>query len=443
MRFLNPIFLTNRVFYLLGLVATLFALGFSWSAAVYAGFTLLFALCLGVAYDVWQSFQLANRLTAERAVPKFFSMSDENHVQVVIHNENQRSLSLRVIDEIPIQFQIRDFMLEESVGAESQRTLKYPLTPVKRGEFVFNSINLLFKAPLGLVEHKKTIEQRQTVKVYPSFMQMQKFEMMAFNAVRQDEGIRRLRKLGHGYEFSDIRHYVIGDDPRSVNWKASSRAGSLMVNNYEDERSQKIYAIIDQGRTMRMPFNGMSLMDYAINTSLSILNIALKNHDNSGLLTFSRSTNIFVPAKRKSNQLTMIMDALYNQESTINEANFAELFTSIKKRIRNRSLLFLFTNFQSLSALQRVLPHLKRLNKDHLLVVTFFENTELEAFRNEEIRTTLDMASKVMADKLSEELTQIVYELRNAGIQAIKTRPEDLTSNTVSKYLELKSRGLI
>jgi uncharacterized protein (DUF58 family) len=137
------------------------------------------------------------------------------------------------------------------------------------------------------------------------------------------------------------------------------------------------------------------------------------------------------------------MEVLYNEKSTINEANYTALFTSVKKRIRNRSLLFLFTNFQSLSSLKRVLPQLKRLNKDHLLVVIFFENTELEAFRHEEIKNTLDMASKVMADKLSEELTQIVYELRNAGIQAIKTRPEDLTTNTVSKYLELKSRGLI
>ncbi|MBI1286975.1 MAG: DUF58 domain-containing protein [Flavobacteriales bacterium] len=443
MRLLRPIFLTNRVFYLLGFCITVFALGFSFSGLVYAGFLLLAMILVAVAVDIRSAQQLAQNIEVERKVAPHFSLSDSNSVKLYMKNGNGRPIQVRIIDEIPVQFQVRDFLLREELPANDERSIQYQLTPAKRGEFIFNSINILFEAPLGLVEYRKTIEQQQRVKVYPSFEQMQKFEMMAFNSVRQDEGIRRLRRIGHGYEFSDIRHYVIGDDPRSVNWKASSRMGELMVNNYEDERSQKVYAIIDQSRTMRMPFNGMSLMDYAINTSLAILNIALKNQDHSGLMSFSKTLGVYVPAQRKNNQLSRIMDALYNQESSTNEANYAELFTSIKTRIRNRSLLFLFTNFQSLNALKRVLPQLKRLNRDHLLVVTFFENTELETFRQEPIQTTLDMASKVMADKLSEELTQIVYELRTAGIQAIKTRPEDLTTNTVNKYLELKSRGLI
>lgn len=443
MKFLKPIFFTNRVFYLLGTCATIFAFGFTWHALVYAAWALLALTCLAVAIDIRSAFGMAGRIDAKRKVASLFSLSDPNTVKLRLSNENRRPIAIRIIDEIPIQFQIRDFMLNETLAAEETKWIGYDLTPVQRGSFNFNDINILFLAPLGLVEFRKRFEQPQSVKVYPSFEQMQKFEMMAFNSVRQDEGIRRLRKIGHGYEFSDIRHYVIGDDPRSVNWKASGRMGRLMVNNYEDEKSQKVYAIIDQSRTMRMPFAGMSLMDYAINSSLAILNIALKNQDHSGLMTFSKGMDTFVPAQRKNNQLNRILDALYDQQSTANEANYAELFTSVKTRIRNRSLLFLFTNFQSLNALKRVLPQLKRLNRDHLLVVIFFENTELEAFRNEPIKTTLDMASKVIADKLSEELTQIVYELRNAGIQAIKTRPEDLTTNTVNKYLELKSRGLI
>lgn len=440
---LAPIFLTNRVFYTLGGIIALFAFGFALPLLVYAAWIALFGLAIAVAYDLKTAYTLTGNLTAERVVPKYFSLSDENLVRLNLINKNNLAISIKLIDEIPIQFQVRDFLLLETLKPNEERTIQYPLKPVRRGEFIFHSINILFKAPLKLIEFRKSIPQQQTVKVYPSFVQMQKFEMLAFNASREDEGIRKLRRLGHGYEFSDIRQYVVGDDPRSVNWKASSRTGVLMVNNYEDERSQKIYAVIDQGRTMRMPFEGMSLLDYSINATLPILNIALKNHDNAGLLMFSNTTHSYVPASRKSNQRTRIMEVLYNEKSTINEANYTALFTSVKKRIRNRSLLFLFTNFQSLSSLKRVLPQLKRLNKDHLLVVIFFENTELEAFRHEEIKNTLDMASKVMADKLSEELTQIVYELRNAGIQAIKTRPEDLTTNTVSKYLELKSRGLI
>lgn len=443
MRILAPIFLTNRVFYLLGAIATLFAFGFSWGILVYLAWAALGLHFVAVVAEIWLAYQMAKQIDARRKVAPLFSLSDSNEVKLKLINGNNRSIQIRLIDEIPIQFQMRDFELKEELKPNDSRWISYPLTPVIRGRFEFNDINILFLTPFKLVEFRKRIPQSQAVKVYPSFLQMQKFEMMAFSSVRQDEGIRRMRRIGHGYEFSDIRQYVIGDDTRSVNWRASSRSQQIMVNNFEDEKSQQVYAVIDNSRSMRMPFGGMSLMDYAINTSLSILNIALKNQDYSGLISFSKDVETFVPALKRNNQLNRILDALYNQKNSSYEANYAGLFKHIGTRVRNRSLLFLYTNFQSINALHRVLPILKRLNRDHLLVVIFFENTELEAFREEPIHNTMDMASKVMADKLSEELIQIVYELRNAGIQAIKTRPEDLTTNTVSKYLELKSRGLI
>ena len=96
-----------------------------------------------------------------------------------------------------------------------------------------------------------------------------------------------MRRIGHSYEFEQIKNYVRGDDYRSINWKATSRRGHLMVNQYEDERAQQVYNIIDKSRSMKMPFNGMSLLDYAINTSLVISNVALQKHDRAGLMTFS------------------------------------------------------------------------------------------------------------------------------------------------------------
>lgn len=421
----------------------LFALGFSWGVLVYVAEAGLALLLVAIIIEIRSGFKMAGLIGAERKVAPLFSLSDVNDVKLKLINENNRQVNILIIDEIPIQFQLRDFELKEKLEANETRWISYQLTPVIRGKFEFNDINLLFRTPLKLIEFRKSIAQPQAVKVYPSFVQMQKFEMMAFDSVRNDEGIRRMRRIGHGYEFSDIRQYVIGDDTRSINWRASSRSKGVMVNNYEDEKSQKVYAVIDSSRAMRMPFGGMGLMDYAINTSLSILNIALKNQDHAGLISFSKDVETFVAARKRNNQLNQILDSLYDQQNSSLEANYSALFQHVGTRIRNRSLLFLFTNFQSVSALKRVLPILKRLNLDHLLVVIFFENTELERLREEPVTNTMDMATKVMADKLSEELTQIVYELRNAGIQAIKSRPEDLTTNTVSKYLELKSRGLI
>lgn len=443
MRFLKPIFLRNRFFYALGVVILLFALGFSLPVFLYGGYALLALLFVLTIVDLIRLAQVRKVISATRELPNHFSMHDDNPVYLNVANRSTQTFSLRVIDELPEQFQERNFSYSFKLLPASDKKLEYQLKPLSRGEYIFQSINLFYSSFLGLVEYRLIVPQKHIVKVYPSFIQMKKFELMVFNADRMQVGLRRIRRIGHGYEFSDIRQYVLGDDPRTINWKASSRTGNMMVNNYQDEKSQQVYALINKSRVMRMPFDGLSLMDYAINTTLSILNIALRNQDNVGLLTFAKETEEFLPAQRRSNQLQLILDKLYNQKESTEEANYQGLFQSLRGRIKGRSLLLMFTNFMSLNSLKRELPELKRMNRGHLLVVIFFENTELEDFRNAEVKTTRDISSKTMADRLSEELQQVIYELRNAGIQAIKSKPKELTANTVSKYLELKSRGMI
>ncbi len=443
MKILKPIFLKNKVFYLLGVTALLFALGFSWNWLIYCGFASIVAILIAIVLDLIHSSKQAKFISVTRKVPKHFSMSDMNVVELTIKNTGSAPLSLRIIDELPLQFQKRDFEVKREIEAYGTDIFTYSLKPLTRGEYVFHHINVFFTGKLGLLEYRTRVESEQCVKVYPSYEQMRKFELMVFNSGQSHDGIRKTPRIGHGYEFSDIRQYVAGDDPRAINWKASSRVGHMMVNNFQEEKSQKVYAVIDKSRVMRMPFGGLSLMDYAINTSLTILNIALRNQDNIGLVTFSKEVESFIPAQRRNSQIQKILDELYRQKEREFESNFRGLYESLKVKIKGRSLLLLFTNFMSLNSLQRALPELKRISRDHLLVVIFFENTELKEFKNKDVTQLFDIASQTMAQRLSEELDQVMYELKKVGIQTIKTKPEDLTANTINKYLELKSRGLI
>lgn len=443
MKILKPIFLKDRVFYLLAACVLVFMFGFSWYPLVYLACAMLVTIFAGIAYDLIYCQRHIKGVHIDRKVPKHFSMGDANEVVFHLTNASTEDLSIRIIDELPAQFQERDFDMIRQVSAGETDKFKYPLNPKTRGEYFFHQINLFISGKLGLVEFRKIVPAEHRVKVYPSFLQMRKFELMLFNTGHNQDGIRKTPRIGHGYEFSDIRQYVPGDDPRAVNWKASSRAQNIMVNNYQEEKSQKVYAIIDKSRVMRMPFDGLSLMDYAINTSLSVLNIALRNEDNVGLMSFSKELETFVPAQKRNNQIQIILDKLYNQTEREYESNFGGLYKSLKLKVKGRSLLLLFTNFLSLNSLKRALPELRRINRDHLLVVIFFENTELEEFRQESVSSLFDIASQTMAQRLSEELDQVMFELKKVGIQTIKTKPEDLTANTINKYLELKSRGLI
>jgi uncharacterized protein (DUF58 family) len=216
-----------------------------------------------------------------------------------------------------------------------------------------------------------------------------------------------------------------------------------MVNHFQDERSQQIYSLIDKGRVMQMPFNGLSLLDYAINASLVISNIAIRKSDKAGLITFQDKVNTILPANRLSNQMNNILESLYNQKTAYVESDYSNLHTIIKRKISQRSLLLLFTNFETVFALQRQLPYLLSLSRQHLVVVIFFENTELSEITSRSANGLKEIYHKTIAERLYMEKKLIVKELLKHGIQALLTPPENLTVNTINKYLELKARNLI
>jgi uncharacterized protein (DUF58 family) len=387
--------------------------------------------------------QNQNLILSSRKTPKLFSLGDENSVKIHLMNRFSIKLFITIYDELPVQFQQRDFQMKLSLNIGEKRTLKYSLLPLVRGEYEFGKINLIISSKIGLILRRVRKSEEQMIPVYPSIMQMKKYELMAFASISNFQGIKKVRRLGHSYEFEQIKTYVQGDDIRSINWKATSRKNQLMVNQYEDERSQQVYSIIDKSRSMRMPFNGLSLLDYAINTSLVISNIALKKHDKTGLISFSDKMGSTVRADKGKVQLKKILQALYNEKEARLEANYELLFHAIRNIIKSRSLIFLYLNFESAYALERALPVLRRINAHHLLVVMIFENTELESFSSKKAEYIRDIYTQTIAQKMVLEKKHLAIKLRKQGIQTILTKPENLSMNTVNKYLELKAKGLI
>ena len=440
---MKNLFLTNRFFITFGLIAGLFVCGFLVGPLFPVAQTVLVLAITLVGLDILLLFNSSVKVKVRRTCAKMFSLGEQNVVRLFLENQSGKDLQVEVIDELPIQFQKRNFSHFLQLKPNEEQSLSYKLKPVERGEYEFGAVNLFMSTFLGLVQRRYRHKYPMQIPVYPSIMQMKNFELRAFDRISHQNGIKKMRRLGHSYEFEQIKNYVQGDDYRSVNWKASSRRGQLMVNQYTDERAQQVYCMIDKSRSMRMPFDGLSLMDYAINTSLVISNIALQKHDKAGLLTFSDKIGTTIKADRKANQLNKILHALYKEKERPLEANFELLYHSARKLIKGRSLLLLFTNFESSFALERVLPILRRINNIHLLVVVFFENTEIKEFTEQTVTTTEDIYLQTIAQKFLSEKAQMVYKLKQYGIQAILTKPEDLSINTVNKYLELKSRGLI
>ncbi|MGB3798167.1 MAG: DUF58 domain-containing protein [Lewinella sp.] len=438
---MSNIYLGNRFFYTLGGLVVLSALGFYYTplypvAVGTAGLLLVLTL-----YDVYRLYQYSSRVGGERKLPGVLSLGDELPVAIEMRNTGNADLWAVVTDELPEQLQVRDQRIPLHLPARSQQAFTYPLRPLTRGVYRFGSLNIFLQTGWRLAERRLVLPRGKDVAVYPSIVQMKKFSLEA-RAASALSGSRQPRPVARSYEFDQIKEYVKGDDLRSVNWKATARRGQVMVNQYETERAQRIYSIIDKGRTMLMPFGGLSLLDYAINASLALTRVILDGQDRAGLITFSDKLGDVIPADSKSDQLHRILETLYRQREREGESDYDLLYYATRRFLPGRSLLLLFTNFESNYALDRVMPVLKRIARHHSLVVILFENTEVAALLSEPTPDLGSVYRKSTARRYVQERQLMALRLRRNGIRVILTPPEKLTGQTINEYLQMKRKGL-
>ena len=453
MKLLRALYFSLRVWFILAgfvvafIVAYALPILFSLLQIAFAVFVGLLLIEIGLLFRKAAPGGQSN-FFARRDMPDRLSNGDQNPITLYLENRYAFSAPVEIVDEIPFQFQRRDVLFTADIKPNETKAIRYELRPTRRGEYSFGAINVFVMTPLRLLKRRFQFEQGRMVPVYPSYLQMRQYELLAASNRLTELGIKRIRRIGHSMEFEQVRPYTIGDDLRTINWKATARRSdpnqsNLVVNAYTDERSQAVYCLIDKGRVMRSPFEGLTLLDYAINASLVLSNIALLKQDRAGIVTFSDRMGQVLPAERRPGHMLKILEVLYRQKTRYLETDFEALYATIRTQVRQRGLLLLFTNFETISGMRRQLPYLRRLAKDHLLLVVFFDNTELRTLLDTPAYDTEQIYLKTIAEKFSYEKQLIVKELSQYGIQSILTAPRDLTANTVNKYLELKARGMI
>lgn len=440
---IKHIYLEKRFFVLFFGIVILFVTAYFFQNLLWVAKMLFFGFTMCFILDIWLLFRNKKGIYANRVLPEKLSNGDDNSIFILISNSHTFTCEIKIIDELPVQLQIRDFIIQSTLKPAEEKQLTYKLRPTERGEYHFGNLNVFSQSPLKLISRKQMFNSQAMVPNYPSFLQLKKYEFIAFTNKLKNFGLKKIRRIGHTLEFEQIKNYVTGDDVRNINWKATAKRNQLMVNQYQDEKSQPVYSIIDTGRVMKMPFNQLALLDYAINSTLAISNIVLKKNDKAGMFTFSRKVENKVAAERRKSQMQLLLETLYNIETDFSESDFLRLYIDIKRMVKQRSLLLLYTNFETMDALHRQLPYLLAIAKQHLLVVIFFENTELKTLLQSKAETTKEIFDKTIAEKFAFEKKLIVNELNKYGIQSILTAPEDLTINTINKYLEIKARGLI
>ena len=433
-------FLTKRFYILVLVVILLLGGGYLFGSLFIIGLLGLLALLLALAFDGYLLYRTKG-IQAFRQCAGRFSNGDDNEVILRIESRYSYPVRLIVIDEVPVIFQQRNVHFELSLLPNEGKTLTYRLRPTRRGEYGFGFIRVFTTTRIGLISRRATCGRPETVKVYPSYLMLHRYELLAMSDNLTELGIKRIRRAGHQTEFEQIKEYVKGDDYRT--WKASARRHQLMVNVYQDERSQQIYSVIDKGRVMQQAFRGMTLLDYAINASLVLSYVAMRKDDKAGLVTFNEYFDTFVPASKQVGQMQTLLENLYKQETTFGETDFSALCGHLGKHVNKRSFLVLYTNFSNMTSLNRQLVYLQQLARQHRGLVVFFEDADLKEYIAGKSVTTEDYYRHVIAEKFAFEKRLIVSTLKQHGIYSLLTTPDKLSIDVINKYLEMKSRQLL
>lgn len=435
-------YLTRRFYIAFVLIILAIASGYWYAPLFGIGKVVLWLFLVLVAADYALLYHRRGIKTM-RFVPERFSNGDENEVRLRVESTYPFPVWIDIIDEIPFIFQRRDISFKTVLRARRERQVRYRLRPTHRGVYGFGRIRTFVSTPLGLLARRFTTGEPQDVKVYPSFLMLQRYELLAISNRLTDMGIKKIRRIGHNTEFEQIKDYVQGDDFRTINWKATARRHQLMTNVYQDERSQQLFCVIDKGRVMQQAFRGMTLLDYAINASLVLSYVAIRREDKAGLLTFDDHFDSYLPAEKQPGHLQAMLETLYAQQSTFGESDFSALADSVNQHISKRSLLVLFTNFSGKIAMERQLPYLRQLSRHHRLLVVFFEDMDLKAYNATTAHTTEEYYQHVIGEKFAYEQRLVASLLRQQGILSLYTTPENLSVDVINKYLEMKTRGLV
>ncbi len=381
-------------------------------------------------------------LIIERISDDKLYFKDMNKIEFKVKNIYEKPLKIEIKDDFPsLHFNIHSSELFKTVQPGQEEIFSYELIPSKRGSYVFQNIYLRYHGILGLCKKYAVIERPFEYKVYPNLKNISRYRLIVQKNRLLTAGNRKVSLRGMGTEFESLKEYVEGDDYRKINWMATARENKLIVNQYEAEKNQPVYILIDTGRSMSYSIRGYKKLDFSINAAIILSDIVNQKGDNSGLMIFNTEVSKIIPPGKGDSHRNEIMEALYHIEDTKLSSDYQGAFLELANRQKRRSIVFIFTDFETGEESKELIAAIPILSKRHVPVIITIENESLKTITLSDGNSLKDTYNKAMAEELLLNRKNIIRSLNQSGILCIESPAEDFAINTVNQYLLLKQRG--
>lgn len=417
-------------------MVTLLPNGAPW---VIAALVLLFAVAVFDLLTTPAQWQV----TVERRLPATIGIGDVEQGAYVVGSRLRRPLRVMLFDELPRGL-VNEGEPRAPVAVPGEGTIELPIAVRgrERGVWALGPVVLRAAGRLGLVQRTLRWEPGDSVLVAPSLSGVRHYRLLTLQHRLRDFGVRAIRRRGEGTSFTNLREYVIGDDPRHVDWKATARRQKPIVREYSVEQGQTVMIAIDAGRLMTQLAGDVPRFEYALSSATLLADVAASSGDHVGLILFDDQVRAFVPPVKGAEAMHRIRQALIPATATMTEPDYAEAFRLLASRHRKRSLIVLFTDVIDPHASQSLIALTARSAQRHLLLVVALRNDQL---MNAAVPTRSSSSTALFEAAAAEELVQARNEalarMRRAGVSVLDVSPQQMTAAVVNRYLDIKARS--
>lgn len=354
-------------------------------------------------------------------------------------NLESRTLKLKCYDHHPEECEISALPLFSTLPPGKRVKTHYIIRPRKKGDMVFENLDLLILSPLSLWWKKAVIPSKEPVKVFPNFREIQKFTLLATENRLSTIGIIKQQKRGEGNDFESLRDYRPGDTFRQIDWNKTSRYLKPITKEYQDERDQQVLFLLDCGRRMRHIDSEQTHFDQVLNAMLLLAYVAVRQQDAVGFMTFGGVAKWFPPQKN-ANTIKRILNQVYTIEPTTEAADYLSAAKNIALLQKRRSLIIIMTNTRDEDH-DDLRSAMTILRKKHLVVLADLREKILDTTLTQPVS---DLRSAVLFNSVTAyaELRKKNHNaLKHQGVLTLDVLAENLPSHLVNEYLMIKASG--
>lgn len=380
----------------------------------------------------------------ERTVPDRLGLGDTVDAAYVVTLAAGRSLRFALYDDLPRGVRANTGRAESrhTVRVGAPCIIPLQLTGTDRGVWPLGNIVVRADGWLGLVRKTLHWYPSDRVTVVPSMTGVSRYRLLAVHHRLRDLGMRAIRRRGDGTAFASLREYVVGDEPRRVDWKATARRGVLISREYTIEQGQTVMLAIDAGRMMTQLEGDVPRFEYALSSAMLLADVATQSKDQVGALVFDDEIRAWAPPMRGKQALERVHRAIMPTMASMAEPDYAAAFRVLGERQRKRSLIVLFTDVIDVRSSQALIAHTSRGASRHLLVVVALRNDRLIATaRPKAGASSTELYEAAAAEELVTARETALARMRHAGVSVLDVSPRAMTAAVINRYLELKARA--